>query len=95
MLIARTSAADYLGEGFFTQVFRGRYRKREVAVKRLKTPLTTEEKIRFANEVSTLMELEHENVNRILGCFVRMKFPLLVVEFGRGGSLAQLLRRPE
>jgi len=43
---------DLLGEGAFSQVFRGSYQGSEVAVKRLKVPLSSQDKNYFTAEVS-------------------------------------------
>ena len=42
---------DLVGEGAFSQVFRGKYQGAEVAIKRLNTPLSSQDKNYFAAEV--------------------------------------------
>ena len=44
---------DIIGEGAFSQVFRGQFQGAEVAIKRLKVPLSSQDRNYFAAEVST------------------------------------------
>ena len=44
---------DIIGEGAFSQVFRGHFQGAEVAIKRLKVPLSSQDRNYFAAEVST------------------------------------------
>ena len=43
--------SDLIGEGAFSQVFRGTFQGSEVAIKRLKIPLSNQDKNYFAAEV--------------------------------------------
>ena len=47
---------DLVGEGAFSQVFRGKYQGAEVAIKRLNTPLSSQDKNYFAAEVSCSLQ---------------------------------------
>ena len=46
--------ADLVGEGAFSQVFRGTYQGTEVAIKRLATPLAAQDRNYFAAEVGSV-----------------------------------------
>ncbi|XP_006811645.2 uncharacterized protein LOC102810182, partial [Saccoglossus kowalevskii] len=83
--------ADLIGEGSFSQVFRGYYHGSEVAIKRLKTPLSIQDKNYFAEEVNLLRELRHPRVVLLLGVCTLSKLPLMVLEFMSKGSLYSLL----
>lgn len=49
--IRNIAVADLIGEGSFSQVFKGQYQGAEVAVKRLRTPLCLQDRTYFASEV--------------------------------------------
>ncbi|KAK6975623.1 serine/threonine-protein kinase drkB [Biomphalaria glabrata] len=85
------SERDLVGDGTFSQVFRGDYKGTTVAVKRLKFPLQSTDKNYFAAEVSMLQKLHHPNVLSLLGvCNIR-KLTHIVLEFMPGGNLHNLL----
>ena len=48
--------SDLVGEGTFSQVFRGAYQGSEVAIKRLVMPLSSQDRNYFAAEVSVSYE---------------------------------------
>ncbi|KAH9513828.1 hypothetical protein Btru_031499 [Bulinus truncatus] len=85
------SEKDMVGDGTYSQVFKGSYQDKVVAVKRLKFPLQPTDKNYFAAEVSLLQKLHHPNVVALLGvCSIR-KLPHIVLEYVAGGSLRNFL----
>ncbi|XP_059141022.1 uncharacterized protein LOC131928886 [Physella acuta] len=83
--------SDLLGDGTFSQVYKGKYQDSGVAVKQLKTSLVAADRNYFAAEVSMLQELEHPHVVRLLGVCITDRLPLIVLEFMSGGNLHTLL----
>ncbi|XP_070553545.1 uncharacterized protein [Ptychodera flava] len=90
----RFSEADLTGEGAFSQVFRGSYHGSEVAIKRLKTPLSVQDKNYFAEEVNLMRELRHPRVVLLLGVCTTSHLPLMVLEYMSNGSLYSWLHDP-
>ncbi|XP_050417165.1 uncharacterized protein LOC126830804 [Patella vulgata] len=83
--------SDLLGEGAFSMVYRGTYQAAEVAVKRLKVPLTSQDKNYFAAEVSLLRDLRHPRVVMLLGVCTETKYPLMLLEYMANGNLFSIL----
>ncbi|XP_019621594.1 PREDICTED: uncharacterized protein LOC109467910 [Branchiostoma belcheri] len=81
------STKDLLGEGAFSRVFRGVYNGTEVAVKRLRSPLSAADKNYFGAEVSLLRELRHPRVVLLLGVCTAADLPIMVLEYMAQGSL--------
>ncbi|KAK7495292.1 hypothetical protein BaRGS_00013474, partial [Batillaria attramentaria] len=88
------SQSDLVGEGAFSQVFRGQYQGAEVAIKRLNTPLSSHDKNYFAAEVSLLRDLRHPRVVLLIGVSCADRLPIMVLEFMAGGDLYALIHDP-
>ncbi|XP_078601587.1 uncharacterized protein LOC144876309 [Branchiostoma floridae x Branchiostoma japonicum] len=89
------STKDLLGEGAFSRVFRGVYNGTEVAIKRLRSPLSAADKNYFGAEVSLLRELRHPRVVLLLGVCSTADLPIMVLEYMAQGSLYHWLHGEE
>uniref|UniRef100_A0ACD5YAI0 Uncharacterized protein n=1 Tax=Avena sativa TaxID=4498 RepID=A0ACD5YAI0_AVESA len=72
------SANRIIGEGGFGTVYKGIVGNRNVAVKRIRSIMTIDDKL-FRREVSSLMEVNHQNVVRFLGlCSHTIETPMKI-----------------
>ncbi|XP_025085794.1 uncharacterized protein LOC112559088 isoform X2 [Pomacea canaliculata] len=83
--------SDLIGEGSFSQVFKGQYQGAEVAVKRLRTPLCLQDRTYFASEVSLLRDLRHPCVVLLIGISTADSLPIMVLEYMAGRDLYTLI----
>eukprot|EP00253_Pinus_taeda_P022429 PITA_22429 len=80
-----------LGEGGFGSVFKGVLPDgREVAIKRLNIN-SRQGDTEFLNEVNLISRVQHKNLVKLLGCFVKGPERLLVYEYLQNGSLDKIL----
>jgi len=84
---------ESLGSGEFGQVFRGKFRGEEVAIKQLYWDDTMTELLMqdLAKEVESFRHLHHKRLVRFIGACFEMQHPCLVTEYMPGGSLHHLL----
>ncbi|KAM0830027.1 hypothetical protein ACQ4PT_066494 [Festuca glaucescens] len=69
-----------IGEGGFGMVYKGIIGNRNVAVKRIRSSMTIDDKL-FRREVDSLMEVKHQNVVRFLGlCSHTVETPMKIPE---------------
>eukprot|EP01129_Flabellula_baltica_P011673 TRINITY_DN5160_c0_g1_i1.p1 TRINITY_DN5160_c0_g1~~TRINITY_DN5160_c0_g1_i1.p1 ORF type:complete len:1628 (-),score=299.40 TRINITY_DN5160_c0_g1_i1:54-4937(-) len=83
---------DRVGEGAFADVFRGRYKDNDVAVKILKASAGTDTAIHneFRHEVRIMRGLKHPNLVQLIGYAVKPK-RALIIEYAAFGSLFGLI----
>ncbi|ELP85303.1 hypothetical protein EIN_085250 [Entamoeba invadens IP1] len=80
-----------IGEGAFGMVFRGTYRTRDVAIKKMKSRSLTEElEKEFNHEVSMLTQLRHTCVVELIGAVYTEGEIAIVTEFAEYGSLSRI-----
>lgn len=84
---------ESLGSGEFGQVFRGKYKGCEVAIKQLYWDDTMTELVMtdLAKEIESFRHLRHKRLVRFIGACLEMPHPCLVTEYMPGGSLHHLL----
>ncbi|XP_011685861.1 PREDICTED: mitogen-activated protein kinase kinase kinase 11-like [Wasmannia auropunctata] len=85
---------EVIGVGGFGKVYRGIWKKREVAVKAARQdageePSATLENVR--QEAKLFWLLKHENIVQLEGVCLKMPNTCLVMEYARGGSLNRVL----
>jgi len=83
-----------LGEGSFGIVYKGTFRRNEVAIKKMKQTLQTEESMEeFNKEVSMLDKFRNEYIVHFYGAvFIPTKI-CMVTEFAKYGSLNDLIHK--
>ncbi|ELP92758.1 serine-threonine protein kinase, putative [Entamoeba invadens IP1] len=80
-----------IGEGAFGMVFRGTYRGRDVAIKKMKSRnMTQEQEKEFNHEVSMLTQLRHQCVVEFIGAVYTEGEISIVTEFAEFGSLSKM-----
>ncbi|ELP89779.1 serine-threonine protein kinase, putative [Entamoeba invadens IP1] len=80
-----------IGEGGFGIVFRGTYRGRDVAIKKMKSRNMTEEQEKeFNHEVSMLKQLRHQCVVEFIGAVYTEGEISIVSEFAEYGALSKI-----
>eukprot|EP01114_Cavostelium_apophysatum_P022167 TRINITY_DN792_c0_g1_i1.p1 TRINITY_DN792_c0_g1~~TRINITY_DN792_c0_g1_i1.p1 ORF type:complete len:2277 (+),score=541.08 TRINITY_DN792_c0_g1_i1:192-7022(+) len=86
-----------VGRGNFGQVFKGKWRGGDVAVKKIQTQLSEKELSEFQGEAQLMSTLRpHTNVVQFLGASTQKSQPLCIVtEFLEGGSLSTYLQSPQ
>ncbi|ELP86333.1 hypothetical protein EIN_296330 [Entamoeba invadens IP1] len=80
-----------IGEGAFGMVFRGTYRGRDVAIKKMKARnLTQEQEKEFNHEVSMMTQLRQNCVVELIGAVYTEGEIAIVTEFAEYGSLSKI-----
>eukprot|EP01091_Cochliopodium_minus_P011796 TRINITY_DN3438_c0_g2_i1.p1 TRINITY_DN3438_c0_g2~~TRINITY_DN3438_c0_g2_i1.p1 ORF type:complete len:979 (-),score=241.97 TRINITY_DN3438_c0_g2_i1:95-2662(-) len=81
-----------LGRGGYGEVYKGLWRGTEVAIKKLFVdPKDDSWKGKLGNEVDVLCKLRHPNIVLFMGACTTSSEPLIVTEYLKGGSLADIL----
>src|SRR6266567_570742 len=88
---------ELLGEGGFAQVYLGKHvhLDAQAAIKVLTTKLTEEGVTQFRKEASTIINLEHTNIVRVLDFDLQGRIPFIVMSFATNGSLRKRHLRGE
>jgi serine/threonine protein kinase len=81
-----------IGHGAFGDVYRGRCRGVDVAVKILTKGVTEKQLAEFKHEVSILSKLRHENILMFMGVCTDGPTPKIVTQLMPGGSVYAALR---
>ncbi|ELP90130.1 serine-threonine protein kinase, putative [Entamoeba invadens IP1] len=85
-----------IGEGGFGIVFKGKYRDRIVAIKKMKSrSLTDELEKEFNHEVSMLLQMRYVSVVELIGAIYTEGEIALVTEFAEYGSLTKVYLHQE
>jgi len=85
-----------IGEGAFGMVFKGTYRGRDVAIKKMKSrTLSIEQEKEFNHEVSMLTQLRHQCVVELIGAVYTEGEISIVTEFAEYGSLSKMWGKHE
>jgi serine/threonine protein kinase len=79
-----------IGEGTFSVVFKGIYKKSPIAIKKLKIDDNLEE---FQHEVQILKSLRHPNILLFIGVCLQDEYKLIVTEYMSGRSLERFIYR--
>ncbi|XP_070158287.1 mitogen-activated protein kinase kinase kinase 11 isoform X2 [Polyergus mexicanus] len=85
---------EVIGVGGFGKVYRGIWKKREVAVKAARQDAGEEPSVTLENvrqEAKLFWLLKHENIVQLEGVCLKMPNMCLVMEYARGGSLNRVL----
>ncbi|XP_025266860.1 mitogen-activated protein kinase kinase kinase 11 isoform X1 [Camponotus floridanus] len=85
---------EVIGVGGFGKVYRGFWKKREVAVKAARQDAGEEPSVTLENvrqEAKLFWLLKHENIVQLEGVCLKMPNMCLVMEYARGGSLNRVL----
>ena len=84
---------EKVGEGAFGVVFKGIYRKREVALKTMSRKDVNETNLkRFVSETLLLARLHHPNVIGFEGCVLELNNLFIVIEYAGNGNLNDCLQ---
>ena len=82
-----------LGEGMSAEVFYGKYRGKETAVKKIFFSNPEDDAIiDFYKETKLMKKLIHQNVVRLLGCSVARPFAYILTEFMECGSMYDMYK---
>ena len=85
-----------LGKGSTATVYKGLFKRQEVAIKVFLPPEITEEDVNsFSHEAKLAASLVHDNIIKTIGICVRPPSIALVCEFCEHGNLGDFIRRPE
>ncbi|KAL8032748.1 hypothetical protein ABFX02_13G116500 [Erythranthe guttata] len=88
------SAANKIGEGGFGPVYQGELKTGEkIAVKRL-SEHSNQGLAEFKNEVHMIVQLQHRNLVKLLGCCIHRDERMLIYEYMPNKSLDQFLFDP-
>ncbi|PRP86659.1 hypothetical protein PROFUN_05138 [Planoprotostelium fungivorum] len=82
---------ELIAEGASAKVYRGRWKGRDVAIKRFNTSSIAWDYHEFHNEITTLSLVQNENLTRMYGACTRESSPFLVSELMAKGTLSEFL----
>lgn len=79
-------------QGNFGEVYKGRYKGREVAVKKCKETMDGETRSKFLQEGTILRNYDHPNIVKLIGIAAQRNPIMIVMEFVEGGALLNYLK---
>ncbi|KAJ7514969.1 hypothetical protein O6H91_23G067200 [Diphasiastrum complanatum] len=96
--LGRLNMGPAFAQGAFGRLYKGAYNEEDVAVKILERPENNRERAlvmeqQFAQEVTMLATLRHQNVVRFIGACRKPFVWCIVTEYARGGSVRSFLSR--
>eukprot|EP01100_Stratorugosa_tubuloviscum_P002125 TRINITY_DN1486_c0_g1_i1.p1 TRINITY_DN1486_c0_g1~~TRINITY_DN1486_c0_g1_i1.p1 ORF type:complete len:508 (-),score=193.18 TRINITY_DN1486_c0_g1_i1:136-1659(-) len=85
---------DIIGQGSFGTVFKGLCRRKQVAIKKIKN-VSTATICEIVQEVSTMSQTLHPNVLLLMGICTEHDNFMIITEYMKNGSVADLLFKPQ
>jgi len=87
-----------IGEGSYGDVYKGKYKELDVAIKRLRfkkgaSSLSASQEEKLNREVKNLMQKQGNHLVELLGCDLEQN--CIIFELGKRGSLYDLMKNPE
>lgn len=93
--LAEVEMGNMINQGGFSVVYKGRWHKTPVAVKKLFDPKIDQALLdEFDNEVQKLEQIRHPNVLLLMGVHRKPPALSIITELVEGGSFSQLLHTP-
>jgi len=90
---------ELVGTGITAEVFKGRWRDREVAIKRLnftnRRTAQVRQEVAFLRETGVIAKINHDNLVKFYGLSFDTQPYLLITEFCNGGTCYDLLHETE
>jgi len=90
---------QFLGSGVTAEVFKGRWRGRDVAIKRLLSKKhrvsQTKQEVAFVREIDVVAQANHDNLVKFFGFHFDAQPFLLITEFCHGGTCFELLHEAD
>jgi hypothetical protein len=82
-----------IGSGSYGDVFKGKYNRKTVAVKRVSVGSSFELAQSFISECRALASLKHPHILSIIGMSLQMPYTYIISEYCKHGSLDQYMQR--
>lgn len=90
------STGRLIGKGGSARIYKGVLANGTVvAVKKYSKPESPQYQHEFAHIVVIMSQIQHQNINQVIGCCIDNDHRLLVMEYAENGSLWDRLQQPE